>query len=83
MTTTLEQIKEAKRGDGGGSPAVYLVKDTYGAVIGMLEKYHNTRTETHPWKAFHSFGMQRSFLGAYYTDEGGKSAAIKAIVDAR
>ena len=34
-----------------GSPAGYMVKMN-GHVIGFLDKYNNTRTETHPWKAF-------------------------------
>lgn len=30
----------------------YMVKDAEGRVLGFLDKYRNTKTETHPWKAF-------------------------------
>lgn len=61
-------------------------------VIGTLEKHRNTRTETHPWKAFHGYGFKAQFLGAFYEDRslipldddmrfGGKKAAIQAILD--
>jgi hypothetical protein len=33
------------------NPVAYMVK-LNGQPIGFLEKYTNTRTETHPWKAF-------------------------------
>ena len=50
--------------------------------LGFLEKYRNTQTETHPWKAFAprfvpgqhpQFG---TYLGAFYA---GKNAAIAAL----
>jgi hypothetical protein len=45
----------------------------------MLEKYRNTRTESHPWKAFQSFGAQREFLGAFYPADGGQKTALAKI----
>jgi hypothetical protein len=80
-----------------GQASVYLVKIGPGGdekIIGMLEKYPNTRTEKHPWKAFKGWGASREFLGAFYEEKdlagmsvgdtkdckvGGQSAAIKAI----
>jgi len=58
---------------------VYLVRNENGLIIGMLEKYRNTRTETHPWKAFQSFGAQREFLGAFYAADGGQKTALAKI----
>lgn len=63
-----------------GSPALYLVFLPDGKeAIGMLEKYRDTRTDKHPWKAFAGFGMSRTFLGSFYPNEGGKAAALLAI----
>jgi hypothetical protein len=62
--------------------AVYLVKRAAGGdemIIGMLEKYNNTRSETHPWKAWLGFGATRQYLGAFYAEEGGREAALSAI----
>lgn len=68
-----------------GSPAIYLVKEG-GTVIGMLEKYRDTRTEHHPWKAYLGYGASRRHLGAFYQsragwpgNDGGRDVAINAI----
>lgn len=51
MASKLELI-DIKRASGKSSMfAAYMVKFE-GRAIGFLEKYRNTRTETHPWKAF-------------------------------
>lgn len=70
------------------SPAVHLVMTDTGNAVGAIEKYRDTRTETHPWKAFR-LGNPWVYLGAFYDDGavpddghtkyGGKEAAIKAI----
>lgn len=73
---TVEQVEKAK----GKSPALYLVKDSAGVVLGMLEKYRNTRTDTHPWKAYRGVGRDANFIGAYYPADGGKKAALAAVV---
>lgn len=39
------------RNGSAANPAGYMVK-VGNVVIGFLDKYANTRTETHPWKAF-------------------------------
>ena len=74
-----------------GSASLYLVKDDRGTPIGFLEKFRNTRTETHPWKAFRFEGYEdrNHYLGAFYEDGsvpqdgqtlfGGKKAALQAI----
>ena len=58
---------------------VTLVKSD-GNPIGLLEKYRNTRTDKHPWKAFKGIGKECTFLKSFYPEEGGKDAAILAIV---
>lgn len=85
-TITLEQIKKPTTQSAG----LWLVKrNSNKAIIGMLEKYRNTRTDTHPWKAFKGCGPTAHYLGAFYdtgsvpddgdTQYGGKQAAIDAI----
>jgi hypothetical protein len=51
-------------------------------IIGLLEKWKNTRTEKHPWKAFKGVGKACTFLKSFYPEEGGKDAAILAVVHA-
>jgi hypothetical protein len=62
-------------------------------ILGMLEKYKNTKSDYHPWKAWVGHGLTARFLGAFYeprnglvpTDDmnmGGKNGAIDAIVKA-
>jgi len=92
MTEQRLELDLIERG-GEGRAAVHLVK-VNGQVIGMLEKYPNTRTERHPWKAFAGYGRNRRFLGAFYEDKdlkrfsvgdkkdakgGGRDAAVIAI----
>ena len=74
---TIEQIYKSK----DGQPALFLVKIGE-TIIGQLEKYNDTRSETHPWKAFAGTGETRKFLGSFYPEEGGKAFAIRAIVKA-
>jgi hypothetical protein len=82
---TVEQVEKAR---GNSRPAVYLVKDG-GAIIGMMEKYRDTRTETYPWQAYLGTGGNPTFLGSFYRHHapdvmnGGRKAAIQAIADAR
>ena len=33
--------------------------------VGLLEKYPNTKTEQHPWKAFLGIGRFCKYLGSY------------------
>jgi hypothetical protein len=49
--------------------------------VGFITKFRNTRTDSHPWKAFVITGPHKSdFLGSYFPQEGGKDAAIAAIL---
>jgi hypothetical protein len=83
----IEQVRKPK----GKSDGLWLVK-VDGAIRGMLMKYNNTRTETHPWKAFAGHGHAARYLGAFYvtgavpddghTQFGGKDAAIAAVLGA-
>lgn len=77
----IESYKKAKQ----GSPNLYLVKNAHGRVVGMLEKYNNTRAELHPFKAFHASNgdeVCNNYLGAFYPELGGRKAAIAAIYHA-
>jgi hypothetical protein len=77
----LIQIRKASK----GQPAGYMVKMA-GRVIGFLDKYRDTRTETHPWKAFAAKfnpatgGFQYAgeiAFKCFYRHEGGQPAAIE------
>jgi hypothetical protein len=74
----IEQVKKGK----GGTAGMWLVKDEAGNIIGLLEKYNDTRTEKHPWKAFSGHGAGCKYLRAFYPEEGGKEAAIAAVKSA-
>lgn len=69
---------EKYKAGGKGAPAVYLVKNASGFVVGLLEKYPNSRTDTHPWKAFTGRDNQK-FLGVSYA-KNGKEVAVEAII---
>lgn len=81
----IEMVRKAQ----GAQPALFLVKRD-GFILGQLEKYRDTRSETHPWKAFVGTGMSCKYLGAFYGDNGPsgvvhhidpKQAAIDAITE--
>jgi hypothetical protein len=74
----LKQVKKARAGTAG----MWLVKDDNGNILGLLEKYNDTRTDKHPWKAFSGHGATCEYLRAFYAEEGGKTAAIAAVVEA-
>jgi hypothetical protein len=73
--------------------ALYLVQRG-GITVGQLEKYRDSRSTKHPWKAWLGTGMGRTFLGAFYPDDvpgwpvptgaqgGGRDAALAAIARA-
>lgn len=65
------------------SAQALVIRD--GKAIGLLEKYRNTASETHPWKAFFYSvppgpNVKTEYLGAFYAAQGGKRAAIQAII---
>jgi len=72
----LVELKKIKM--GGVDFAFVVVRD--GEEIGFITKYRDTRTETHPWKAYVGIGHHSTYLGAAYGSDG-KAKAIKAIVD--
>lgn len=51
-----------------------------GREVGFIKRYANSKTYTHPWKAFRGIGFSAKFLGSFYAKEGGKRAAIAAIL---
>ena len=74
-----QHLVELKKIKMGGIPfAFVVVRD--GHEIGFITKYRDTRTETHPWKAFVGIGEHSTYLGAAYGSDG-KAKAIQAIVD--
>lgn len=72
-------LVELKKIQMGGIPFAFVViRD--GEEIGFITKHRDTRTETHPWKAFVGIGHHATYLGAVYGSDG-KARAIQAIVD--
>ena len=67
-----------------GSPALYEVKRD-GVLLGFLEKYLDTRDETHPWKARRPAFVAGhrpivgELVGFFYAKDGGKDAAVAAL----
>ena len=51
-----------------------------GEEVGFVTKCARRRGEHHPWKAFRGIGFQAEFLGSFYSREGGKAAAVKAVL---
>lgn len=48
--------------------------------LGFIEKMPQDRCTITPWKAFLGIGMHTEYLGAFYKQDGGKGAAINAIL---
>jgi hypothetical protein len=59
---------------------LFAVKDDRGNVLGLLEKFPDTRSDKHPWKAYGGCGATAVFLGSFYPSEGGKEAALRAVL---
>ncbi len=79
VSVKLEQVAKAT----GARPALYLVyRHGSKKIVGMLEKWGTTEKGcTHPWKAYKGVGNDHRFLGAFYAADGGKEAAIDAILN--
>jgi hypothetical protein len=71
VTVELYQKAGSRR---GSTPAVYLVKRG-GNVVGVVEKYPDTRTEKHPWKAVQVY--TGDLLGVFY-GANAKAMAVMA-----
>jgi hypothetical protein len=62
---TTEQVRKAEQ----KMPALHLVRR--GAdIIGMVEKYRDSRTDKHPHKAIMGTGCDASFVEAFYGKDG-------------
>jgi hypothetical protein len=70
---TIEIHKKA--GKGRNSPAVYLVKRGEN-VVGVLEKYPDTKHEKHPWIALRAYTGE---LVGHYWGPNGKAMAMMAV----
>lgn len=69
------------RAIGKYAPARYIVA-VDGKEIGHVEKYNNSRSEKHPWKAWLGVGENIGFSGSFFDVDGGKRAAIRALLNA-
>lgn len=57
----------------------FVVKH-YDTEIGFIEKFKPRKGERHPWKSFAGIGERARFLRVFYPEDGGKKAAIRAVV---
>lgn len=72
------QVRKAKEKE---MSAQYIV-ELHGRLVGVLEKYRNTRTETHPWKAFgppKTVPEPNDFYGAFF-GANGKARALETVL---
>lgn len=82
MRVTLEKRKQFP---GSQKFAEYLVRAD-GVVIGLVTKFHDDRWTTHPWKALGlvprgaPITTPNPFLGNFFKADGGKQAAVAAVV---
>jgi len=85
MNVKIEQVQKAR----DGSPARFTVVNQAGFIIGLLEKFRDNRTDTHPWKAFTYASPWKlalhttpavTYLGAFYNSDGGRDMAVATIV---
>lgn len=72
----LQKIQEAS----GSKCSRYLVTTNAGSILGMLEKWPNTRSMRCPWKAFLGVGNAVRYLKAFYPHEGGRKMALNEVV---
>lgn len=58
----------------------YSVKDN-SKVVGYIEKWNDNKGEQNPWKAYeaNTKGQAGALIGSFYSKDGGKDAAVKAI----
>ena len=62
----------------GENPERWVVRRN-GNDIGLLEKYKDTKDETHPWKAFRGIGMACRYEGAFYGKDGREQAKAAVV----
>lgn len=70
-------LKTVKRSSSSGETMYTVHHPKTHKIVGLLTKYANTRTDTHPWKAFKYDGggnKPHTMLGAYYGKEGRRKA---------
>lgn len=48
--------------------------------LGFIEKMPGDRFTITPWKAFAGIGAGNRYLGAFYEKDGGKQAAVSAVL---
>jgi hypothetical protein len=48
--------------------------------LGFIEKMPQDRYTITPWKAFAGIGAGNQYLGAFYAADGGKEAAVSAVL---
>ena len=51
-----------------------------GAHLGLIEKMPQDRSTITPWKAFAGIGFNLRYLGAFFANQGGKDAAVSAVL---
>ncbi len=62
----------------GSHDTRFLVTDGSRNPLGLISKIKDTRTERHPWKAFHGVGFVTRMVGAFYGPDA-KQRATQAV----
>ena len=53
-----------------GDQLAFTVADDAGAILGLICKPKDTRTDKHAWCAFRGIGLGQTFLGHSWTKDG-------------
>jgi len=78
----LEPVKVTKLPSFHGSAlSRYVVSTPGGLEIGLIEKFKDDRSTINPWKAYSGIGATCKYIGCFYKEEGGREAAINAVVN--
>ena len=92
MVTAISALWGESREEGNVNVAVRLERSAKqadaelwvvtrgGAEVGFVTKCKRAKGFHHPWKAFRGIGFAAEYLGSFYPREGGKNAAILAVV---
>jgi len=65
-----------------GSKETMVVVHKDGVFIGFVRKFTDTKTTKNPWQACGTWlpGKPNKFLGSFWPVDGGKEAAINAVI---
>lgn len=60
----------------------HLITNRHGLPLGFVEKFRDDRCTVNPWKAFVGIGADCKMIAVFYKEDGGKAAAVNAVINA-